>query len=64
MSTVSFLRPFWFLFKLTHGPLQPDTTVAPGPTDVDSQTGCLYYNEYICYDVAQVRLRYLFQIKM
>ncbi|KAH7318239.1 poly polymerase catalytic domain-containing protein [Stachybotrys elegans] len=24
----------------------------------------LWYNEYICYDVAQVRLRYLFRVKM
>jgi hypothetical protein len=48
----SFLRLFWLLFRLTPGPLQPDTTVELGPTDVDSQSGCLYYNEYICYDVA------------
>ncbi|KFX93482.1 hypothetical protein O988_06797 [Pseudogymnoascus sp. VKM F-3808] len=44
------------------GVLMPDTTVAPGPTNV--QNAYLMYNEYICYDVAQVRLRYLFQIKM
>ncbi|KAL5349340.1 hypothetical protein ACLOAV_005630 [Pseudogymnoascus australis] len=44
------------------GVLMPDTTIAPGPTDV--KDAYLMYNEYICYDVAQVRLRYLFQIKM
>lgn len=33
----------------------------PGPTGVCST---LYYNEYICYDVSQVRLRYLFRVKM
>ncbi|KFY13658.1 hypothetical protein V492_03110 [Pseudogymnoascus sp. VKM F-4246] len=44
------------------GILMPDTTILPGPTDV--QNAYLMYNEYICYDVSQVRLRYLFQIKM
>ncbi|OBT46827.1 hypothetical protein VE00_01944 [Pseudogymnoascus sp. WSF 3629] len=44
------------------GVLMPDTTIAPGATDV--KDAYLMYNEYICYDVAQVRLRYLFQIKM
>jgi hypothetical protein len=24
----------------------------------------LFYNEYICYDIAQVKLRYLFRVKM
>lgn len=24
----------------------------------------LLYNEYICYDIAQVRLRYLFRVRM
>lgn len=33
----------------------------PGPTGVSSS---LLYNEYICYDVAQIRLRYLFRVKM
>lgn len=35
--------------------------VPPGPTKVPSS---LLYNEYICYDVAQIRLRYLFRVKM
>ncbi|EQB52283.1 hypothetical protein CGLO_08092 [Colletotrichum gloeosporioides Cg-14] len=40
----------------------PDTTVTPGDTNV--QHAGLYYNEFIVYDVAQVRLRYLFRVKM
>lgn len=58
-----FLSPSPFIsLELTYGFSQPDTTVAPGATDV--KDAYLMYNEYICYDVAQVRLRYLFQIKM
>ncbi|PSR81251.1 poly polymerase catalytic domain-domain-containing protein [Coniella lustricola] len=33
----------------------------PGPTNGSHG---LLYNEYICYDVAQIRLRYLFRIRM
>ncbi|KAG8422649.1 hypothetical protein J3459_010157 [Metarhizium acridum] len=40
----------------------PDTKVAPGSTNVDG--AYLAYNEYICYDVAQVKLRYLFHVEM
>ncbi|OAA41672.1 poly polymerase 2 ADP-ribosyltransferase 2 [Metarhizium rileyi] len=40
----------------------PDMQVAPGPTNVDG--AYLVYNEYICYDVAQVKLRYLFHVEM
>ncbi|CAG9944454.1 unnamed protein product [Clonostachys rosea f. rosea IK726] len=40
----------------------PDPDVKAGPTNV--QNAGLYYNEYICYDVAQVRLRYLFRVKV
>ncbi|KAL7751432.1 hypothetical protein RI367_003292 [Sorochytrium milnesiophthora] len=40
----------------------PDPSVKPGETKVPNAG--LYYNEYICYDVAQVRLRYLFRVKM
>ncbi|TDZ38846.1 Poly [ADP-ribose] polymerase 2 [Colletotrichum trifolii] len=40
----------------------PDTSVTPGPTNVPN--AYLQYNEYIVYDVAQVRLRYLFRVKM
>lgn len=42
--------------------LQPDTTNPPGHTSVPS--AYLMYNEYIVYDVAQVRLRYLLRVKM
>lgn len=34
---------------------------AIGPTGLDSE---LVYNEYICYDIDQVRLRYLFRVNM
>ncbi|KAF5012989.1 hypothetical protein FDECE_996 [Fusarium decemcellulare] len=40
----------------------PDTDVKPGPTGV--QGASLYYNEYICYDIAQVKLRYLLRVKI
>ncbi|KAF4453009.1 poly ADP-ribose polymerase [Fusarium austroafricanum] len=40
----------------------PDPKVKPGDTNV-SGAG-LYYNEYICYDVAQVKLRYLLRVKI
>ncbi|KAK6064941.1 hypothetical protein SCUP515_11503 [Seiridium cupressi] len=40
----------------------PDTKVKPGTTDVPNAN--LLYNEYIAYDVAQVRLRYLFRVRM
>lgn len=44
------------------GVMMPETKrVPPGPTGVSSS---LYYNEYICYDIAQIRLRYLFQVNM
>jgi len=35
---------------------------APGPTAATNSH--LLYNEYIVYDVAQIRLRYLFRVKM
>ncbi|KAL0943272.1 PARP-like domain-containing protein [Colletotrichum truncatum] len=40
----------------------PDTSVTPGDTGVKNAS--LYYNEFIVYDVAQIRLRYLFRVKM
>ncbi|MCJ1320459.1 hypothetical protein MMC15_005798 [Xylographa vitiligo] len=40
----------------------PDTTQPPGPTNVPGAG--LYHNEYIAYDVAQIRLQYLFRVKM
>jgi poly [ADP-ribose] polymerase len=42
--------------------MQPDVTVKPGNTNVTGAS--LQYNEYIAYDVAQVRLRYLLRVRM
>ncbi|KAK2033059.1 PARP-domain-containing protein [Colletotrichum zoysiae] len=44
------------------GVKMPDVSVKPGDTNVPS--AYLQYNEYIVYDLAQVRLRYLFRVKM
>ncbi|KAH7026475.1 poly polymerase catalytic domain-containing protein [Microdochium trichocladiopsis] len=45
------------------GVKMPDTVAAkPGPTNVPH--AYLQYNEFICYDVAQIRLRYLLRVKM
>ncbi|GJN75670.1 hypothetical protein PLICBS_009775 [Purpureocillium lilacinum] len=40
----------------------PDPGIKTGDTNVPNTT--LFYNEYICYDVAQVKLRYLFHVKL
>jgi poly [ADP-ribose] polymerase len=37
-------------------------SVTPGPTNVPN--AYLQYNEFIAYDIAQVRLRYLFRVRM
>ncbi|KAI5268202.1 PARP-domain-containing protein [Aureobasidium subglaciale] len=44
------------------GATMPDTTQDPGDTNVPG--AYLLYNEYICYDIAQVRLRYLLRVKI
>ena len=44
------------------GVKMPDTTIGPGDTHLEN--ACLYYNEYIVYDIAQIRLRYLLRVKM
>ncbi|KAI1482462.1 hypothetical protein K445DRAFT_18163 [Daldinia sp. EC12] len=44
------------------GVKMPDTSVKPGPTNVPN--AYLLYNEYICYDISQVRLRYLLRVRM
>ncbi|KAJ4299473.1 hypothetical protein N0V90_004718 [Kalmusia sp. IMI 367209] len=44
------------------GVKMPDTSVLPGSTNVPN--AYLQYNEYIAYDMAQVRLRYLFRVRM
>ncbi|KAH7145952.1 poly polymerase catalytic domain-containing protein [Dactylonectria estremocensis] len=56
----------WVDASIAHDGLKgikmPDTTIKPGQTNVKGAG--LYYNEYIVYDVAQVKLRYLFRVKM
>ena len=44
------------------GVYMPDTKVLPSNTNVPG--AYLQYNEYIAYDIAQVRLRYLFRVRM
>jgi poly [ADP-ribose] polymerase 2/3/4 len=44
------------------GITMPDTSVTPGPTYAEDAE--LRYNEYIVYNVGQVRLRYLFRVNM
>ncbi|KAF1364362.1 PARP-domain-containing protein [Lizonia empirigonia] len=44
------------------GTLMPDVAIELGDTNVDG--AYLQYNEYIAYDVAQVRLRYLLRARM
>ncbi|KAI1647831.1 PARP-domain-containing protein [Daldinia loculata] len=44
------------------GVKMPDTNVKPGATGVPNAH--LLYNEYICYDISQVRLRYLLRVRM
>ncbi|CAG8909903.1 unnamed protein product [Penicillium egyptiacum] len=43
------------------GVTMPDVAIG---SSQDTQSRSLYYNEYIVYDVAQIRQRYLFQVKM
>ncbi|KAH7131867.1 poly polymerase catalytic domain-containing protein [Dendryphion nanum] len=45
------------------GVRMPDTVQHP-PSSTNVPGAGLYYNEFIAYDVAQVRLRYLFRVKM
>ncbi|KAM4066516.1 poly(ADP-ribose) polymerase catalytic domain-containing protein [Hirsutella rhossiliensis] len=56
----------WMDAGVVHPTLQgihmPDMDVKPGPTNIPGTS--LLYNEYICYDVAQVKLRYLFRVTM
>ncbi|KAH7632379.1 putative amino acid ADP-ribosylation protein [Sordaria sp. MPI-SDFR-AT-0083] len=44
------------------GVMMPDTLVKPGDTKYPGAS--LWYNEYIVYDVTQIRLRYLLRVKM
>ncbi|CAK7225330.1 hypothetical protein SBRCBS47491_005851 [Sporothrix bragantina] len=58
--------PAWKDASAVHESLKgvqmPD--VSSPPTDTNVPNAGLYYNEYIVYDVNQVRLRYLFRVKM
>jgi poly [ADP-ribose] polymerase 2/3/4 len=42
--------------------MQPDVSIPAGDTGINNAT--LFFNEYICYDTSQVRLRYLFRVKI
>ncbi|KNG46006.1 poly polymerase 2 ADP-ribosyltransferase 2 [Stemphylium lycopersici] len=44
------------------GCMMPDVSTRPGATNVPN--AYLQYNEYIAYDVAQVKLRYLLRVRM
>lgn len=44
--------------------VQPDASRGLGPNNKANANGYLQYNEYIVYDVAQLKLRYLFRIRM
>ncbi|KAI4944489.1 hypothetical protein J4E86_009548 [Alternaria arbusti] len=44
------------------GCMMPDVSTPPGATNVPN--AYLQYNEYIAYDVAQVKLRYLLRVQM
>lgn len=58
--------PLWKDASCIHPSLKdvrmPDTIRSP-PQDTGNSSSLLY-NEYICYDIAQVRLRYLFRVKL
>jgi poly [ADP-ribose] polymerase 2/3/4 len=56
----------WKDASCVHGNLKgviiPDTSSTPG--DSQEPGACLLYNEYIVYDVAQIRLRYLLRVEI
>ncbi|KAM3438624.1 hypothetical protein MY4824_003163 [Beauveria thailandica] len=62
----TFAPPKWMdaaaVHKSLKGTTMPDPSKPAENTNV--QNASLYYNEYICYDVDQVQLRYLFRVKM
>ena len=45
-----------------NGVQMPDVSVKPGDSKI--LNAWLQYNEYIAYDVSQIRMRYLFRVKM
>ncbi|KAH6611508.1 hypothetical protein Trco_001528 [Trichoderma cornu-damae] len=58
--------PKWMDAGAVHESLEgiqmPDVSEKPCATNVDGAS--LMYNEFICYDVAQVKLRYLLRVQM
>ncbi|TQV90589.1 poly polymerase (Poly[ADP-ribose] synthetase) [Cordyceps javanica] len=62
----TFAPPSWMDAAAVHKSLKgikmPDPSKPAENTNVKDAS--LYYNEYICYDVDQVQLRYLFRVKM
>lgn len=52
----------WAFLLILFSLKQPDVSVPPGNTGISD--ACLQYNEYIVYDVSQIRLRYLFKVRM
>ena len=51
------------IHKSLKGVLMPDPTKTPGDDGAHPQA-YLQYNEYICYNVAQLKIRYLFRVAM
>lgn len=43
---------------------QPDASKGLGDNKAANANGYLQFNEYISYDVAQLKLRYLFRVGM
>ena len=43
---------------------QPDASKGLGDNKAASANGYLMFNEYIAYDVAQIKLKYLFRVGM
>ena len=50
------------LHDALEGVTMPDVSNKPGNTGVSG--AILEYNEYIAYDISQIRMRYLFRVKM
>lgn len=56
-------RDAGFVHKSLNGVQMPDTRTQPADQK-QHPSAYLQYNEYICYDVAQIRMRYLFRFAM
>ncbi|KAL9576611.1 MAG: hypothetical protein Q9212_006959 [Teloschistes hypoglaucus] len=53
-----------FIHKDLEGVTIPDVSKGVGNNKAANANGYLMYNEYICYNVAQLRLKYLFRVTM